>query len=244
MRTQFNNVIEELEIEMGDIQFRRNIKGMNKYYLPFVLLEMKDFFRINKGLLRNGGWLSEPSYSGNIYEYVYVSKYSRYIKGSDKYDFPSFNLIKNEIVKDDRTRRWFESFFKFSLDEDKWEYNWRSDNLRPNRLVGWENFRKTEYHTPDYYIKTYKVRKIIKRFNYESPIIRKKSIFRIKYWDKETKKTNNKGLTATKYNDGDLRYDDYLEAYTIEKWAVENGFKKEKNKKYYYGHYAEFLLKI
>lgn len=244
MRTQFNNVIEELEIEMDDIQFRRNIKGMNKYYLPFVLLEMKDFFRINKGLLQGSVWYTEPIYDGNIYEYVYVSKYSRYFRHSnEKYNYPMFNRIKNDKV----IKEWFETIFKVSFDE----YNWNKSiiyNCSGN--IDWQKFRDYEYPTPDYYIKTYKVRKIIRPIDYNCNFIDYFSVLNFKHWDSETKKTSNKGLGRKDIRNVIIKNVDcnkwsgYISIDDIKKLAENNGFNPIKKHKYYYGHYAEFLLKI
>ena len=244
MRTQFINVIEELEIEMGDIQFRRNIKGMNKYYLPFVLLELNEFMKIKKGLfIQCFSFLNEPLYAGNIYEYIYVSKYNKNIKGSDKYEYPSFHLIKNDKV----VKEWFETIFKVSFEE----YNWNNyTHCCISGHLDWEKFRCLEYPTPNYYIKTYKVRKIIIRFNYKSTPIDYFSVLNFKHWDSETKKTSNKGLGRKDIRNVIIKNVDcnkwsgYISIDDIKKLAENNGFNPIKKHKYYYGHYAEFLLKI
>ena len=83
-----NRVIEEIEIEMGDIHFIRRIRGMNKYFMPFLLLELKEYIRIkkiafdkekNKMVIKN-----EPFYTGLCYAYEPVN-YKNIHKGQCKY---------------------------------------------------------------------------------------------------------------------------------------------------------------
>jgi hypothetical protein len=65
-----NRVFEEIEIDFGDIDFRRRIRGMNKYYYPFLLLEFKEYMNIKKiSFDKDEGYIinPEPIYEGKIY---------------------------------------------------------------------------------------------------------------------------------------------------------------------------------
>jgi hypothetical protein len=92
-----NRVIEEVEIEMGDINFRRRINGMNKYHHPFLMLELKDYMRVKKisfepDIINSGKpkrfdtgkviFNTEPIYTGLIYK---LGKYHRYNYDKNNY---------------------------------------------------------------------------------------------------------------------------------------------------------------
>lgn len=253
----YNSVMEELEIEMGDLQFRRNIKGMNRYYYPFMLLELKQEILKRKNI----GYTvkDEPIYTGKCYVYKKVSKYHQKIKQpkhpskhSNIYNSPSFENIKDDEV----IKKWFLEEFRFVKDIEFNVIHWTQQVRTEYGNKQWEYFRKNHKgHI--------KIRVIYQQINYKNKPIPFYSLCYIKKWDKETKKTNNKGTkkdeeeywccTDGKYKTWSLTG---LKANDMEYWAIENGFKKETEqtqtkkglksveKKYYYGDYAEYLLNL
>jgi hypothetical protein len=77
------------------------------------------------------------------------------------------------------------------------------------------------------------------------------SIFNFKQWDKTTKKTSNKGLkadttyTCTNWNGNPSGWSfGGTSADSLSYMCEQNGFKADKKKKYNYGDYAEWYLKL
>jgi len=115
-------------------------------------------------------------------------------------------------------------------------------------LINEKEHLRTEFHRIP-------VRVCIKKLDYSKTPRDFYSPLNIKRFDNETKKTSNKGLKAihawSYFNDdgeedkksggwefGGIKIDDIVELCRI------NGFKEEKGKKYQYGDYAQFYMKL
>jgi hypothetical protein len=288
------NVIEELEIDLGDMEFRKNIrKRNNKYYHPFVMIELRKYIQIKKGLFCNKGKYynvyNEPQYNGKTCVYKYLSLYHKKFKGNFCYTYeePTFEFIKNDIT----VKKWFfetfykkEEFYENSLNKDWNKNNWdnkmknefsfedentKKYNTLPTLIKGynfWNKCRNTYYKSKkETTLKTIRVKVCIKTLDYTKILYPDLNIFNFKGWNKETKQTSNKGCikissgwTYTN-NEGNIveKYElGGLKTETLKKWALDNGFKEEREqtigkkgmksvkKKYYYGDYAEYMLKL
>jgi hypothetical protein len=262
-RTLFNRVVKELK--------EREYKPMK--LLSMVLLELKNKLNkmLYKGVQNK---LPYPIYSGDMYGYKKVYATNRKIKyyfnhyhraekkaycicESELFDYINHPLI-NWLVRDTIKNAYGwdgKDCSESKLKEIKEVLNTKKPHHgRTYRDILHDRMYKdvADYrHTPSYlhgYIK--RVRYVIGNMKYNTSNFHYLSVLNLKHYDPKTKKTSNKGLKA------DTTYswsDDYnrggwvfggLKAGSLENICELNGFKKEKGKKYQYGDFAEWYMKI
>jgi len=121
-----NRVFEEIEIDMGDINFRRRIRGMNKYYYPFLLLEFKEYMNIKKiSFVKDKGYIinPEPVYEGKIYLNKKDKMYN--IRHRAKADKKRFNYNKQIIGPYSIIKI---NYWNIQYDTDNYTYEIRNDS--------------------------------------------------------------------------------------------------------------------
>jgi len=271
---QFNpflNCLEELEINSYDYNFRQGIKGWNKKYHRFLMLDLKAYM-----VKRFQG--KEPHYSGNVYKVMWFSpvnfsKFPNYYHYSEKINYGEkkgefqiklINSYTDDWIKYQHIPQ-IQEYYKTKTGQDnptEKEYkDW--GRIKPSgKVVSQNNFQiMFASFNGEHYEKSEKYccsRRVVRRtLNYQNVPFKYDSVLNYKNWDKITKKTSLKGLKANtsqtwtepkRYGeDGRARTGGWTFggfcAVSIENNAVTNGFKKVKGETYYYGHFAEFLMK-
>jgi hypothetical protein len=256
-RTLFNRVLKELKA--------REFKPIN--WFEMVLLELKER---NKKAPKDY-YTGEPKYNGKMYEMRWVYYSNLRIKNLGRFSICDYEShLKNEepivVWAFDKVEK------KYPFQKDATHTKWR-DALRDKRLqrflnsggaYGCESFERRvndilQRKIPvnemknvpkENNFKMYKIRYEIGTMKYNTSRLSYYSVLNIKRWDKNTKKTSNKGLkadTTYSWTDGFGRGGwtfGGLDASNMEDICLKNGFKKEKGKKYQYGDYAEWYLSI
>lgn len=253
-RTLFNRVLKELKA--------REFKPIN--WFEMVLLELKER---NKKAPKDY-YTKEPKYDGKMYEYRWVYYSNLRIKNLVRFSYCDYEEL---LKKEEPIVVWaFDKVEKnYPFKKDAPHTKWR-DALRDKRLSWFLNdgaYESFERQVSDVLqrkitvnemknvpkennFKMYKIRFEIGKMKYNTIRFDYYSVLNIKRWDKNTKKTSNKGLKADTtyswsdwYGRGGWTFNG-LDASHMEAICLKNGFKKEKGKKYNYGDYAEWYLSI
>jgi hypothetical protein len=248
------------------------VKEINMFKI--VLIELKQ--KQNQMLYQYGKRLDYPSYKGQMYNYQYVlptyQKIKWYFKKPD-YTKPDYQFFENDIIT--YIKNPIVSYVVKTNINDvlKWDNDYSENAIN--------EIKKILKQKPKYSNQTYQeivFKKLNEKFNLTHKGSLKPYLIKIKlsigsmdltktqrnyynplnlkYWDKTTFKTSNKGLKA------DTTYswsDDYhrggwkfggITADDLELICLRNGFKvdkemrkgKEKDKKYQYGEFANWYL--
>ena len=260
---QFTKLFQEVAKEI--------VQAPNSYILKrtsnLFRIEFKDAIKIRRGLLsrysRNLDY--EPKYTGRCYHTRYISKYNKKIASKNtigRISIPKWDEIKDDTV----VKEWFARG-----DREFNEKNWDDYSRCLDSITGWNRWRdgysyETDNFKPAHH--TIKIRGVKKILNYERSIISNSSLTYLKIWNRDTNKTTNRGLKAIhptwtvseddKERGGWNFSDNVLTIHTVEKLALQNGFKPDvlkitnkgkkneavKYKSHQYGEYAEFLMTI
>jgi hypothetical protein len=235
-KTMFDFVIQEMEIDFSDYEYRRNLrenyeKRSRKW--GFIMLELKQHF------------IKNPKLTGNVYEYRYIHHlHDKHIiekewraKWKDPYVLIQLTRIYNMFKKNEEDKK-----IMLTPDDSQKEYS----NLK--KIYDMDDVDVDKTYFSNYNKEngiTIKIRQRIKTLDYKASIIFDYSAINLKRWNKITKKTTNKGCVAVSAWSWTDRKGWTLDGFTAPdlKWFVkQNGFKEEKGKKYQYGDYAEWLL--
>jgi hypothetical protein len=210
-KSAFAEVLEEMEINSYDYDFRQRIKGWNKKYHQFLMLDLRAYMvRRFKG--------NEPQYKGNIYSIMWFSpvnfkKFPDYFhRPQEEYEILEGGKkgpIKTRMLRiceyDDEWIKYkhipqIQEYYKNKTGNDnptEKEYNdWGNSLVNPKGSQTWfpamrEHFRGC---TSKKYEKfTHSRRIVVITFNYKKTPFAYESIFNYKHWDKITKKTSLKG---------------------------------------------------
>jgi hypothetical protein len=225
-RNAFDRCIEELEINAGDYEFRMK-NQINKKIMDYVLLELKSY--INKKMETNYSNNKDyPTYSGKCYEYKYILRQNDRIQ--NKISYNSVFFFKNRYDFEERNSI-------FTINTGNCYYSSKKKELievKPEELVKVKVLNKTMNYklTPTHYCNA----TFLKKYNNEG-------------------KTSNKGLTAIHFykyeNNSAVKVENAdrggwelngLTAGCLKAFVKQNGFKFEKDKKYTYGDYANWVL--
>jgi hypothetical protein len=250
------------------------VKEINMFKI--VLIELKQ--KQNQMIYQYGKRLDYPTYKGKMFEYQYVlptyQKVKWYFKKPD-YKSPDYQFFENDIIEYIKNPI-ISYVVKTSIkDVLKWDNDYSENSINEIKKI---LKQKQQYSNQTYQQIVFK--KLNEKFNLKYTGSLKPYLIKIKfsigsmdltktqrnyynplnlkYWDKTTFKTSNKGLKA------DTTYswsDDYsrggwkfggITADDLELICLKNGFKvekemrkgKEKDKKYQYGEFANWYLHI
>jgi hypothetical protein len=236
LKLTYDKVIKELK------QGKFFKKEGNRLF-GFIRLELKEY-------LKKYTNDQKIVYQGNMYEYRYIHRcnekhrhntnISKYGEGlyAEPMMFEHYSAIYKRVIKADQQ---VEVITPKEL--AKYSYQLREANRQSN-----EQFKDVFKLKPfkDFNIK---VRVKIGKMDLKKTPRQYYNPLNLKWWDKTTKKTSNKGLKADttyswSYGSGERGGWVFggLTADDMEKFAMRNGFKFEKGEKYYYGHFAEWFL--
>jgi len=236
-------------------------------WFNIVLIELRQ--KLNSMMYEYGKRLNYPTYKGEMYCYKYVLpsyiKVKWYFK--NEYDIsPVYRLFENSFT--DHIKHPIVSYFIKTCIKDiyDWDYDYSDITIHKIKQILKYKINSTETYNERVYkklnekynnindihssIKDYLIKIRIKigsmdlkktQRHYYSPL-------NLKYWDKTTLKTSNKGLKADttyswsdEYSRGGWTFGG-ITSNDLEKCCVYNGFIKEKKKKYQYGDYANWYL--
>jgi len=225
-KEKFDNVITELEIDEGDKEFRNRNVPKNKKLHSLMLCDLRRWIEFRKSL----HYSNELKYSGRVYFLTkqFVSEIHPIILK------PKGWRYTDELLKQKFPRK---------PDETLAEYNNRKEVFNHTHYTP-QNFENI------YNLKWYNIKIAYKILNYEYVKPYEYDATGLKNYNPTTKKTSNKNLKAVAYY-GSVNYQGRscgwvfggISASQIEKFCIQNGFIKEKKKKYQYGDYAEWILK-
>jgi hypothetical protein len=227
-RKAFDRCIEELEINAGDYEFRMK-NQINKKFMGIVLCELKSY--MNTKMETNYHYYDnkkEPVYSGKCYEYKYILRQNDRIQQAIHWN--SGLRFKGRMDFEERNSI-------FTINTGNCYYSSKKKEMievKPEELVKARVLNKTmDYKlTPTHYCNA----TFLKKYN-------------------NAGKTSNKGLTAIHFykyeNNSVVNVDNKdrggwqlngLTAGSLRAFVMQNGFKFEKDKKYTYGDYANWVL--
>jgi len=247
-RDKMNNVLEEMMINAGDIEYRNRLSGRNyKRIFDFIVLDLKQYIKAR--FSRQYGKKDYLKHSGYIYKKVFVSNTNKRILNPLKKEHSVlWGLEKMEIIKDYPViLEWYKKNVPY--------YNDLTDEERKIRLRADENKLEQQLREliNDYETKNdrdgfnIRIRRVIKRMDYTAINIYKHHASQIKFY-KANKTTSNRGTEAISvwsYPDG--RKNGWtlsgLKADSIADFCLMNGLDKKECKKWKYGNYAEWVLK-
>jgi hypothetical protein len=290
-KTKFDNVVEELEIDVYDYEFRRSMREQNerrsRKYL-FLRLELFEYLKRYRSKYNYDD--KDLVYKGKIYRTMYCRRLNDKVNNyynidNKKIDYQQQTDYKIRIDKS--ATDWYIGFnnrkrqklisgglaepiteLKTPLTKEEWEallptgsnqrYEDRYERFELkdfiNRQTGgnqeWNDFRNDtnkKYDEKNGFV--IKIRVVEKTLDYAGLNRRYYDATNIKHFDPTTFKTSNKGLkadTTWTYTSGDRTAGwtfGGIDAKDMERFAVKNGFKKEKNEKYVYGDYAIWILR-
>lgn len=259
-KKKFDDVIEEIEIDACDYEFRRSTRELyekKSRKMGFLMLELRDYLKKYKNTYGN------IVFTGNIYEYCYIRKTNDKAKKYYK-DVGSYYIGKL-ILKENYSIKYFINLYNLRKEKENkitelephMDENFIDEYFRNG--VGVKDKSNMISYLNDYYDKYneelgYVIRKkyIHKTLDYKGYVSGYYNPRNLKYWDKTSMITSNKGLKAISiwtYADknykcrGNWRFGG-ITAGDLEIFCKINGFKKEKGKKYQYGDYANWFLHI
>jgi hypothetical protein len=290
-KLKFDKIIEELEIDVYDYEFRRSLREQNerrsRKYL-FLRLELFEYLKRYKSKYNYDD--KELIYNGKIYKTMYCRRLNDKVKnyyniGNKKINYQEHTDYK--IRNDKNATEWYISFnnrmrreaiknglaeaiteLKTPLTKEEYEaslpvgcnqrYEDRYERFEMEEFINnhqggrneWKEFRNeisNKYDEKNGYV--IKIRVVEKTLDYSGLNRRYYDATNIKHFDPNTFKTSNKGLkadTTWTYSTGDRSAGwtfGGIDAKDIERFAVKNGFKKEKGEKYVYGDYAIWILR-
>lgn len=252
-------------------------------WFKIVLIELKRKMIDLRSINSYSGLLENPKYSGKMYEYKYVLPSHRRVKYY--FDKPNTNKKSYCLFENDIFEYIKHPVISYSIQSAiKNVYGWDTNDTSSITIGEIKNILKTKVkYSTEYYndilhnylyrekynpknvpdkIKPYliKVRFEVGKMDLTKTPRTYYDIKNLKWWDKTTLKTSNKGLKAdTTYSwseDGsrggwtfggitadDLERICLLNGFKIEKEIkIKNGKEKSKDKKYQYGDFANWFL--
>jgi hypothetical protein len=246
--SNFDEVLIELEIYWSDYEFcrsRREQYEKKSRKWGFVMLELKQLMKTKK-------------LNGKIYNYYYIKPTHPDVKNyygktySDRYKCPYYQRDITEIYNYENKK-----YYKMDKTDDRvlpfnciYEYNNSSHPAEIRNMI--KSISKDM--KPDYNKQTgYIIRKrfLYKTLDYNLSNNSNHHPTNLKYWDKTTMKTSNRGLKATNA----YTYENYdgnacgwtfggISSDDISKLCCDNGYKKVKGVRPQYGDYANWYLHI
>jgi hypothetical protein len=226
-RKAFDRCIEELEINAGDYEFRMK-NQINKKIMDFVLLELKTYMNekiISPYYDKNKDY---PIYSGKCYEYKYILRQNDRIQ--NKISYNSVFFFKNRYDFEERNSI-------FTINTGNYYYSSKKKEMievKPEELVKVRVLNKTmDYQlTPTPYCNA----TFLKKYN-KAGKTSNRGLTAIQFYKYE----NNKAVNVENKDRGGWQLDG-LTAGSLKRFVIQNGFKFEKDKKYTYGDYANWVL--
>jgi len=212
----YNSCMEELEIDAGDYAFRQGIKGWNKKYHQFLMLELKQY--IKNRFTDYCGEL-KVKYNGACYKYKYLKPTNKKIKGyyNATATLSNGNVIRNNI--NEYSGDWLRytnipavrQFYKNETEPKKeGEPEWKEPTQK--EFEEWCNTKRNQYTsrknreelnnnlqlesdkpTEDCWIK---VKYCYKKRDYTAIRLPYYSVLNFKKWSATTGKSSLKGLKA------------------------------------------------
>ena len=271
LKEKFYYVLQELEINASDYEFRRSIKerymGRSRWF-GFLKLDLLNYIK----RFQNKYDLADKrlTYTGNVYKTFYWRRLNKEIKNyyniSQKNCYSPYSRDGRMILADSDATKYF--IYKYNQKEkqkekdfvelteltpemnDEWISKYLLNYNPKGKGIGfydWQNETSLEYDKDNGFV--IPVRKAYKKLDYKGEMRKLWSPLNLKYWDKNTMKTSNKGLKAdttwSYVSDNKCGWTfGGIKAYDLEWFCLKNGFKKEKGKKYQYGDYANWFLHI
>jgi len=204
-------------------------QGFKYNIARLIPLEVKQWFKNNK-------------LEGKRYNYVYVQPvHTRVlIYAKDEEDVYNDVFVGDCSYKIKKSKKAVE-YLRKNLNN----YESHQDNsVRLRQCLNTTSKKKTDTHC-------IRIREKKERdFNYQLSTLNKYSLIFFKKYDKTTKKTSLKGLKATIHNgyiiggkDTYARFDTYLSVDDLKAFCRQNGMKWSSKETYYYGDYADWILK-
>lgn len=234
VRKYYNFCMLELKMHFNKTKYDRF--QLKKQYKYVMINEMNTRFQLNK--------------EDNVRRILYVRELSM-VKHFIKCVIPNYaDLPENEyierVAKDYTMQSRFVQFINTNIYEKPY---YKIEGLKYYRV----KVSKSKIDIGNRHMGIYSYDSDFVYSNwYKAPIIPMHSHIYLKHWDKTTKKASLKGLKAdtdkTRSWEGGSSYgwkfNGYIDADYIEYFCKQNGFKKEKGQKYYYGDYAMWMLKV
>lgn len=232
-KEKFDSVIKEV-LKIQTIRIYEYHYGLqNKRLHSLMLCDLKRWIEFKK--LHNH--LNNLVYNGRIKtNYIYwVSELHPIIYNA--YNWKRSDILNTKFPKkDDETYDEYEkrkSNFQHLIHKADQGHPLTGPYYKDGEKLIWIKLRVVS-HTLNY--------EYVKPYNYDAT--------GLKHYNPTTKKTSNKHLIAVKYY-GSVNYQGRkcgwefggITAHSIERFCIQNGFVKEKKKKYQYGDYAEWMLK-
>jgi hypothetical protein len=261
-KEKFFYVLQELEIDASDYEYRRakreQYEKKHRQY-GFLRLELLNYIKSKIPLYKKE---NEPRYTGNVYGYEYIRKtnpkckYYNKILDSNLYSqINAMLILADKDAKCDFIKK-YNAFHKCLIPITELEPYMNAEFIRdfirnPQVKYRFDDWRKETSDYKDIQGFDVKIKKIVKKLDYSQSYQSYFSISNLKYWNKHTHKTSNKGLTAFNmwsYENENHRRAGWsfggIKVGCLEDLCINNGFKKEKGTKYQYGDYAEWYLHI
>ena len=217
-----------------------------KIKYDYIMIDFKRFMKYKLYIEET----DEPKYNGKCYNFKWIKIlhqkvcgciYSQYFDVKDRLNV--YEWEKHKIIEEYYKREC--PNYKNEKDLD----NWLSKDWSSNMKI-LTNYLNTYKDKPNE-LNILKIRKAYKTMNYLKTPKYHYDATNIKFFDKETKKPNNRGLEADKSY---IYYDDetnHLKGWKfngitvdeIKIFCYNNGLNKKLSKHYKYGDYANWILK-
>lgn len=256
-KKKFDDVIEEIEIDACDYEFRRSTRERyekKSRKMGFLILDLKDYI---KKYMNNYG---DIVFKGNVYKYQYIRKTNTRVKNYYK-DLGCYRNIYKLILQDKYATNYFIKLYNLKKKteltelEPNMDYNFIYEflNLEDSKevkkmMIDYLDATSDKYDEQEGFV--LRVKYLYKKLDYKGIMRRYWSPSNLKYWNKTTMVVSSKGLkadTTWSYSDknyrGGWRFGG-ITAVDLEHFCKKNGFKTEKGKKYQYGDYANWFLHI
>lgn len=187
-------------------------------------------------------WFKNNELEGKKYNYVYVKPVHTRVLTYTRDEVDAYNngFVGECLYKIQKSKKAVEYLMK-NLKNYESHLN---NEVRIRQCLNTTSKEKTDTH----YIR---IREKERNFNYQLSTINKYNHIFFKKYDKKTKKTSLKGLKATIYHvnfigssrDTHARFDTYLSVDDLKAFCRQNGMKWSSKETYYYGDYADWILK-
>jgi hypothetical protein len=268
---QYNNCMEELEINAGDYKYRMRNK-MNKYYHQFLMLELKQY--MVKRFTKSWGKM-EINYTGKCYNTFWIGNENKKVKYFKRNINVNYNMIdynfynvsgyesEPEILYNIMPQ--FKSLLYKEFNNkrtDKKEQPDREPTTKEIREI-WGKYGVSKSIVANLNLLSIKktktqyipIKRCCKTLDYSKSVFGAYSVVNLKYYNNITKKTSNLHLKAT-----DIWTwcdDDEKNKHTKTSWCfggikvddlktlcVKNGYNAKDVKKKQYGELAEWYVKL
>lgn len=243
-KSKFDSVVEELDINSSDYEFRRSARERyenRSRYWGFLRLDLLKVWADPK-------FAERFCYAGKIYRYRYIQKTHKKCRNGQCYPYHGAT-IPDLFIRKHITLRYNEQFPKSEitaelLSPEECAKFYRETPVMQKRILQLSDDYSDTYNPEKGF--TVRIRVVEQEFRYDRSARHSYySPFNFKEWDPLTKKSTVRGQCADtstsysgEYGRGGWRFGG-LSAGDIRSFAKMNGYKGEGKQ---YGHYAEWIL--